>query len=195
MIWKWIAAGILAVFYGIYVAKMALQKRKGIRTDQMARGKERGRLFYTELLLKIASCCVIPAQAFSMLLGASLLEAPLRLAGMMLGIAGTGVFAVAVTTMRDSWRAGISQKEKTELITDGIYRISRNPAFLGFDLTYAGIVLMFFNWALVAATVFFAIMLHLQILQEERHLKQVFGAPYIDYLSRVNRYLGRRKTR
>lgn len=195
MIWKWIAAGILVVFYGIYVAKMALQKRKGIRTDQMARGKEKSRLFYTELLLKIASCCVIPAQVFSVILGTSMLEAPLRLAGMMLGIAGTGIFAVAVVTMRDSWRAGIPQKEKTELITDGIYRISRNPAFLGFDLTYAGILLMFFNWVLLAATVFFAVMLHLQILQEETHLKQVFGAPYIAYLSRVNRYLGHRKTR
>lgn len=43
--------------------------------------------------------------------------------------------------MRDSWRAGISETDKTELVTEGIYQISRNPAFLGFDLLYIGILL------------------------------------------------------
>ncbi len=59
---------------------------------------------------------------------------------------GVMVFILAVFTMRDSWRAGVSKTEKTELVTSGIYQISRNPAFLGFDLAYTGILWMFFNW-------------------------------------------------
>ena len=43
--------------------------------------------------------------------------------------------------MRDSWRAGISETDKTELVTEGIYQISRNPAFLRFDLLHIGILL------------------------------------------------------
>ena len=43
--------------------------------------------------------------------------------------------------MRDSWRAGISETYKTELVTEGIYQISRNPVFLGFELLYIGILL------------------------------------------------------
>ena len=43
--------------------------------------------------------------------------------------------------MRDFWRAGISETDKTELVTEGIYQISRNPAFLGFDVLYFGILL------------------------------------------------------
>ena len=43
--------------------------------------------------------------------------------------------------MRDFWRAGIPETDKTELVTEGIYQISRNPAFLGFDLLYIGILL------------------------------------------------------
>ena len=43
--------------------------------------------------------------------------------------------------MRDSWRAGISETDKTELITEGSYQISRNLAFLVFDLLYIGILL------------------------------------------------------
>ena len=36
------------------------------------------------------------------------------------------------------------------------------------------------------------VMLHLQILQEERYLTSVFGAPYQQYKKKVFRYLGRR---
>lgn len=65
--------------------------------------------------------------------------------GIFLGIIGDIVFIASVLTMKDSWRVGVSYEEKTDLITDGIYQISRNPAFLGFNLAYLGMCLMFFN--------------------------------------------------
>ena len=49
----------------------------------------------------------------------------------MLAISGDMVFVISVWTMKDSWRAGVSKTDQTELVTDGIYQISRNPAFLG----------------------------------------------------------------
>lgn len=78
------------------------------------------------------------------------------------------------------------------MITDGIYKISRNPAFLGFDCVYIGLVLMFFNLPLLIASAFAVIMLHLQILQEERYLAKIFGDNYICYKNKVFRYLGRK---
>ena len=74
-----------------------------------------------------------------------------------------------------------------------IYWFSRNPAFLGFDLVYIGILLMFFHWILLAASVFAGVMLHLQIVYvEERFLKEVFGEEYLEYQKKVCRYLGRK---
>ena len=99
--------------------------------------------------------------------------------------------------MKDSWRAGIPEKDKTKLVTGGIYKISRNPAFLGFDLSYTGMLLLYFNPLLAAFTVFAVVMLHLQILQEEKFMKATFGAEYCEYKARVCRYLGikpRKKT-
>lgn len=84
----------------------------------------------------------------------------------MLAIAGVVVFALAVVTMQDSWRAGIAVNDQAKLITVGICLYSRNPAFLGFDLVYIGLLLMFFNWPLLAFSAFTMLMLHLQILQE-----------------------------
>lgn len=56
---------ILAVFYGVYIVKMILQRRKGIRTDQIARGKPRDRLFWTELTMKIATYLAVAAEVIS----------------------------------------------------------------------------------------------------------------------------------
>lgn len=195
MEWKITGFAILAAFYGIYLLKMFLQSRKGIQTTHMGRGEKQGSLLRTELLMVGASCLVIPAQVLSVALGWSALPEWGRWGGTALAALGVGVFGTAVYTMRDSWRVGVAQQDKTELVTVGIYRYSRNPAFLGFDLTFAGILLMFCNWLLLAATGFFVVTLHMQILQEEAHLEKSFGEAYVQYTSRVKRYLGQRKTR
>ena len=93
--------------------------------------------------------------------------------------------------MRDSWRAGIPERDSTKLVTTGIYAYSRNPAFLGFDLQYIGVLLLYCNALTLAFTAFAIIMLHLQILQEERYMAATFGEEYAAYRRAVRRYLGR----
>ena len=95
--------------------------------------------------------------------------------------------------MKDSWRAGINTAGDTKLVTKGIYAFSRNPAFLAFDFLYIGILLMYFNPLLLGATVFAMVMLHLQILQEEKYLPQLFGEEYLEYKKNTGRYFGRGK--
>ena len=179
----------LAIFYGIYFTKMLAQKRRGIRTHQIGLRKERG-LHTVETLMSIATLGVVAAQLVSVCFGWSCLPAGARFTGFLLALLGDGIFLTAVLFMRDSWRAGIPEKDKTALVTGGIYAFSRNPAFLGFDLQYAGVALMYANPLTIAFSAFAAIMLHLQILQEERYLINTFGAPYQKYLRRVHRYLG-----
>ena len=183
---------ILAIFYSIYLGKMFLQKKQGIQTDQMAKGKPKDKVFYTELILKIATYAVVAVEVISIFCVKSKMPLAVAVLGMVLGIVGDVIFALAVITMKNSWRAGIAQNDKTEMVTNGIYQISRNPAFLGFDLVYLGILLMFFNRVLLIFSVFAAVMLHLQILQEEKYLPQVFGTDYLEYKEMVGRYLGRK---
>ena len=164
------AAAILLFFYGCYFSKMIGQKKKGIQTDQLGLGKT-GFVRFVEITTKFATYLAAAAEVASIFAGVSLLPVGARIAGAVIGFAGVGFFVSAVLTMRDSWRAGVSSTDRTELVTAGIFRISRNPAFLGFDLVYAGILLMFFNWVLFAFSLFAALMLHLQIVNvEEDHL-------------------------
>ena len=53
-------------------------------------------------------------------------------------------------------------------------------------------MLMYCNLLTVPLTVFAIVMLHLQILQEERYLEETFGATYREYKRHTFRYLGRR---
>ena len=130
----------------------------------------------------------------SIYLNTSCLPTWVRYTGIVIAFLGDLIFVSSVLTMRDSWRAGVSPTDKTELITTGIYRISRNPAFLGFDLVYIGILLMFWNLPLLIVSVFSALMFHLQIVNvEEDFLIAAFGNQYLEYKNTVNRYLGRKK--
>ena len=187
-----LALSVLAVFYSTYLVKQWRQKRRGIRTMQIGRRKDT-QTHTVETLMGIATAGIIPAQLLSITFGWSHLPSNARFTGFCIGMVGDLIFLISVLCMKDSWRAGIPVKDKTELVTDGIYAYSRNPAFLGFDLQYIGMLLMFCNLLTGMFTVFAIVMLHLQILQEERYLAATFGTAYLDYRHRVFRYLGRRK--
>lgn len=183
---------ILLVFYGCYFGKMFMQKKKGIQTDQIGKGKT-GFVKRIELTMKVATLLVPLVEIISIAVNVSNLSIIARYLGIVTAILGDIVFAISVWTMKDSWRAGVSPTDKTELVTTGIYQISRNPAFLGFDLVYIGVCLMFFNWVLLLVSVFAMLMFHLQIVNvEEEFLLDSFGEEYISYKKKVNRYFGRK---
>ena len=187
-----LALAILVIFYSIYLIKQWMQKRRGIKTMQIGRRKDCN-IHTVETLMSIATVGIIPAQLLSILFGWSHLSSNARFTGFCVGAIGDIIFLISVLCMKDSWRAGIPDRDKTELVTDGIYSYSRNPAFLGFDFQYIGVLLMYCNLLTLMFTIFAIIMLHLQILQEERYLSSVFGKEYQEYRHKVFRYLGRRK--
>ena len=182
---------VLAAFYGVYFGKVLVQKRHGIQTRQIGRRKEK-ELHTVETLMSVATLGAPIAQLMSIAFGWNHLPANARFTGFLIGLLGDGIFLLSVLCMKDSWRAGIPDKDKTELVTTGIYRYSRNPAFFGFDLMYVGVLLLYGNLLTLSLSAFAIVMLHLQILQEERYLADTFGAPYQAYCRHVFRYLGRK---
>lgn len=189
--YKVMALIVLAVFYGVYYIKMLLQKKQGIKTNQIGSRKEK-KLHTVELLMSVATGGIVIVQLASVVFEWSITPANCRLTGFLIAMTGDIIFLISVVKMKDSWRAGIPENDRTSLVTDGIYRFSRNPAFLGFDLMYTGMLLMYMNIGTIVFTAFAITMLHLQILQEEKYLPSVFGEEYIEYKKHVFRYLGRR---
>lgn len=183
---------ILIVFYSIYFVKMFTQKREGIKTNQIGTRKEK-ELHINEILLKYSTILIVIVEIVSIFLRWSYLSNFFLWFGFFIGLTGDLIFLIAVITMHNNWRAGIPLSDKTNLVTKGIYRFSRNPAFLGFDLMYIGVLLLNFNLINLVFTVFTILILHLQILQEEKYLERTFKEEYLKYRKITNRYLGRRR--
>lgn len=191
MVYQIIAILILITFYAFYFAKLIIQKRQFIKTNQMGIGNKPKKVLLIERIMSFATVLTFIIGAGSIFLTKQFPVKELRIMGIVIGIIGVIFFALATITMKTSWRVGIPE-EKTTLITDGIYQWSRNPAFVGFDLLYLSICLMFFNIPLVLVSVWAVVMLHLQILQEEKHMSHMFGDEYEAYKKHTLRYLGKR---
>lgn len=192
MIFKIAALVVLTLFYGIYFTKMILQKRQGIQTHQIGKRKER-ELHIVEMMMSVATVIVVPVQLVSVIADWSWLHRSVRFTGFLTGMLGDLIFLISVITMKNNWRAGIPKNAKTELVIEGIYYFSRNPAFLGFDFMYIGVCLLFCNPLTISVSLFAIVMLHLQILQEEKYLTQTFGDSYRKYKKSTCRYFGRYK--
>lgn len=104
---KLIAIVIVIVFYGCYFMKMFQQRKQGIQTDQIGKGKA-GFGKFVEVTMKIAAVLVFTSGVVSIFKGTSHSVTMIRVIGAVTGIVGTIVFITAVWTMRDSWRAGVS---------------------------------------------------------------------------------------
>lgn len=192
MIFKIITIGLMAAFYISYFAKMISQRKQGISTDQLGKGKE-GFVKFIEVTLKISTYVLPIIQLISILQYTGKVNVLLRVIGCVITTVGVLIFIISVVQMKDNWRAGVQREDKTNLVTTGIYSISRNPAFVGFDLMYIGILFTFFNWYLCFATSLVLVFFHLQIVNvEEDFLVETFGEEYIQYKKKVCRYIGRK---
>lgn len=193
---KIIAIALLAIFYAAYFGKKVLQRRQGITTNQIGIGNKPKRTLLIERTMGVATLLIVPVEVLSIAvyphwtLLSPLQDCPVFLwLGLLLTAAGVAFFIIAMRTMADNWRAGIPEKDRTQLVQSGIYRISRNPAFVGFDLVYIGLLMAFPNLLHLLFALFAVVMLHLQILQEESFCRTTFGAQYDTYCRQVCRYL------
>lgn len=183
----------LTAFYAFYLARIVIQKKQAIRTNQMGRGNKPAKVLWVERITALATAGTLLASMDSVFFAKSQASMILLAIGILAGLMAVGIFAAATLTLNTNWRVGIPE-EKTQLVTHGIYRISRNPAFVGFDLLHLSMCLLLPNLPLALCSLWAAVMLHLQILQEEAHLHQSFGTAYQTYCQHTRRYLGRKRS-
>jgi protein-S-isoprenylcysteine O-methyltransferase Ste14 len=78
----------------------------------------------------------------------------------------------------------------SSLVTSGVYRITRNPMYLGlFLVVLAWAVFLAAPWVLLGPLAFLLYISRFQITPEERALQTLFGTEYTAYQSRVRRWL------
>jgi protein-S-isoprenylcysteine O-methyltransferase Ste14 len=143
MIFRITALLLMVVFYGCYFCKRISQKKKGITTSPISSGKTRF-VKGIECTMMASAIIVVIVELVSIVLGTTLLSPWVRWLGVGISAVSVAVFITAVITTQNNWRVGMAKSDKTELVTNGIFSLSRNPLFLDFDLLYFGILLMLF---------------------------------------------------
>lgn len=96
---------------------------------------------------------------------------------------------IAQSQMANSWRIGIDEKNKTELVTNGLFSVSRNPIFLGVMIANVGLFLIIPNAFTLLIISLSTVSINTQIRLEEVFLKKSQGATYTSYCKKVRRWL------
>lgn len=122
--------------------------------------------------------------------GRQLLNAPWRWAGLAPIVAGLGLVLWVAALFRRRQTTIKPGAVSTHLVTDGPFRVSRNPIYLGLTSILVGVALALGSltvWLIVP--VFVGLVGWNVIPVEEAMLAETFGAAYADYRSRVRRWI------
>ena len=76
-----------------------------------------------------------------------------------------------------------------QMVNQGLYRVSRNPQWLGMAAMLLGVCIAIGSWTAVVLWLVSAIGYHFRILGEETACAAQYGADYRDYRNRVPRYV------
>jgi protein-S-isoprenylcysteine O-methyltransferase Ste14 len=164
----------------------ALLRRRGIDMDGVAPiGK---RVFYLSKYVMLALWGVMVVQSWGVRVSFIAVPGWLRGICLVLWVIGFVGLFIGRLGLADSFRIG-SPKESTRLKVHGLFRLSRNPMYVSVYLVLLACVLYTLNPLVLAAGIFVVAVHHRIILAEEQHLQNAFGAEYVEYCSRVRRYL------
>ena len=97
--------------------------------------------------------------------------------------------SIAQFQMSNSWRIGIDEENKTKLVTDGVFSISRNPIFLGMIISVLGLFLILPNTLTFFLTITTYIVIQIQIRLEEEFLQKQHAQDYVNYKLKTKRLL------
>jgi protein-S-isoprenylcysteine O-methyltransferase Ste14 len=113
-----------------------------------------------------------------------------RAVGVPLVFAGVILFGWAIGTFHRAGTPAPPHHPTRAIVTDGPYRFTRNPIYIGFTLLHLGLAVWVNSlWVLVTLLPVLVVMHAGVILREERYLTRRFGHTYTEYAARVRRWI------
>ncbi|HUF05409.1 MAG TPA: isoprenylcysteine carboxylmethyltransferase family protein [Aridibacter sp.] len=113
----------------------------------------------------------------------------LKVAGIALLFAALVWVSVAQVQMGRSWRIGIDEETETDLVSKGLFSISRNPIFLGMRVLLFGLFLVMPNALTLLAFGVGDVLMQVQVRLEEEHMLKLHGENFEEYKKKVRRWI------
>ena len=113
----------------------------------------------------------------------------IKLTGIVLLLVSLVWTILAQAQMGNSWRIGIDTEHSTELVRSGVFKISRNPIFVGMMMTLFGLFLVIPNVGTLVTLLVGIILIGIQVRLEEEYLTRSHGEKYSEYRRNVRRWI------
>jgi protein-S-isoprenylcysteine O-methyltransferase Ste14 len=114
----------------------------------------------------------------------------LHVIGIVLAVSGGTAVFLAQLGMGASWRIGVSDEERTDLVTGGWFSVVRNPIYAAMIVGWSGFALIVPTWLSFVAVAMIATGLELLVRAvEEPYLVRTHGNEYGAYAARVGRFV------
>jgi len=188
----------LAIFYILFLGRTLLLYKKGIKVWVIGTStKKISEIILEKILLPLALfinfiftiITALHIKLPSVISNYLITIIWIKYIGIMFCYIGLIIFLFALISFGKSWRIGIDENNSNELITNGMFKYSRNPIFLFMDLYFTGIMLIYPNIVFTLLAIGTIIGIHYQILREEKYLLNKFGEKYINYKNETRRYI------
>ena len=108
---------------------------------------------------------------------------------------GLSLFGISIilgwlisSQLKNSWRVGVHENQKTELITSGIYAYVRNPYFLSYFIIYFSLFLVRPSILLLVLILITSFIFNRMVLKEENYLLKIHSQKYVEYRLKTGRY-------
>ena len=115
----------------------------------------------------------------------------LQVSGAVFIFAALILMILVLLHFKTSLRFGLDKNNPGDLVTSGIFSVSRNPFFLSLNLYFIGVAFIFPNLFFIGFVILAMVGIHFFILKEERFLNDVYSEAYSRYSQKVNRYFGK----
>jgi protein-S-isoprenylcysteine O-methyltransferase Ste14 len=109
--------------------------------------------------------------------------------GVALCLVGMLILVLSLVSFGKSFRVGIDVDQPGQLVTTGVFAVSRNPIYVGFFVFLLGQLLVSPDWVPLIYLLGAAALFHRQVLREEDFMRQRYGDLYADYCRQVRRYV------
>lgn len=180
------------IFLGTFVARNLIAKAKIKKTIKASDPLLTASIISTNFCIFVAIFSTSSDNFYHLLVAIFFLRTP------AVSYFGLFMFALSIimgwlfsAQLRESWRVGVHDNQRTELIQSGIYKYVRNPYFLSYFIMFIGQFLVrpsFVMAVLIAITI---AIFHRMILKEEAYLLTIHRKEYEEYRHITGRYIPR----
>lgn len=112
----------------------------------------------------------------------------LQIVGLILAFSSMIWTITAQSQMKDSWRIGIDDKTKTQIIKEGLFKHFRHPIYMGVSLSAFSLFIIMPNVLFLVISLLTYIALAIQVRLEEEYLIKIHGEEYLHYLKKTTRW-------